>query len=896
MLKPARLKCNGQYQPIGIAENEVFLSWQITGEGRWVNQNAYILEIADSEDFSIESQIFKQEAENNCQRVVPKIKLKEKTIYYWRVRLKLLIKEDRQVWTDWSEANMFETAFNNKALWKAEWIEADEVFYEEASKLCKKFWKTNEELFGNTSFAKGKPKDYPQGDQGMRRVPYLRKEFYIPSEVQKARIYITARGFYELYINKKKIGSCALAPDFTVYEKCIFYQTFDITAYLKKGKNLLQIPIADGWFAGHAQSIPGSNHLYGERPALILQAEITDEEGKVHIITSDDSFEAYTGPLLYADLFMGEYLDLEQQPVKYGTVIRAYDKSVLMPQKSAYIEEVDCLKALSVNQLDTGEYIIDFGQVIAGRERIHFKGEAGRLVKLERSESLMDTGDIYNVIPIFPFHDQTNYINLGETDNDYVYEPQFSFQGFRFLKISGLKQPIDTKQCEVSVIETAIPDMHTFKCSNELLNQLTKNAYWSQRGNMISIPTDCPQRERGGFTGDAQIFCKTAVWHQDVSGFFGRWLEQCRFEQLERGQIPITVPYTKGYSPGAPNPGWTSAGWGDAIVFVPWDLYESYGDKHVLTDNFEAMERWMGYVTACAEDTMPERYYMDDRRHWQQYLWNTGYHWGDWQMPGCSAAEGVALSKEITASLYYYREVSTMIKVSEALDKLDRMDYYTDLQKNIYKAFHIFYITEDGHLTTELQGLYVMAIAFGIVDGEEKVKFGKRLNQLIIDADYHLGTGFLSTPFLMDVLWNCGYHDTAYRVLYQDTRPSWLYSVKRGATSIWELWDDTQTDLSDLLTSLNHYAFGTICDFIYRKIAGIERAGNGFRKVRIHPEAIKGIDNVDFSFESPFGRLQISWKKSGENMQYNIIIPHGMEAVVVTKDGEKKLGSGQWTL
>lgn len=895
-LRPGILMCNGESRPLGIGIKDFSFRWKIAGPGRNVRQEAYEIEIAESAEFDPVSVIFKDTQNSRLQQAAAELCLNEKQEYYWRVRLCVSADGFTGIWTDWSETQTFETAFKDASSWKAEWIEAGEEFYRDAEPVCRQFWKTNAQLFPIPEYMPGPPDEYPPLNQGLYRPVYLRKSFKAPEDIKKARMYVTARGFYECRLNGEKVGRCALAPEFTAYDKCIYYQTFDIAEHLKSGENELEVILADGWFAGHAQSIPGSNQLYGERPALILQAEITDLQGEIHRINSDTGFAAYTGPLLYADLFMGEYLDLQQEPRQYGTVVRSYSKEILMPQEAACIEEVNCLDAVSVTQLASGECIVDFGQVIAGRERILLKAEAGSLVKIEHSEALKEdgSGDILDIIPQFPFHDQTDYIRLAD-DGTYLYEPQFSYQGFRYLKISGLKD-LEPGQCKAAVLESALRDTVSFECSDPRMNRLVLNSCWSQRGNMISIPTDCPQRERGGFTGDAQIFCTTAAWQQDVSSFFRRWLFQCRLEQFERGQIPITVPYTKGYSEGPPNPAWTSAGWGDAIIFMPWDLYQAYGDIRFLKENYQAMERWMSYATACAEDSMPEQYYMDDRRKWQRYLWNSGYHWGDWLMPGYTAHEGVRLSKEITASLFYYREVSTMVKTAEALGFFDRAAYYRKLQDNIKTAFHMFYVTEDGRLTNELQGLYVMAIAFGMAEGEERTQFASRLDALIKEADYHLGTGFLSTPFLMDVLLDCGYRDTAYRVLYQDTCPSWLYEVKRGATTIWESWDDTPKDLLHTITSFNHYAFGSICDFIYRRIAGVEKLKPGFAAVRIRPWTGSGITEMKFAYETVYGNLIVHWKLEGDTLKYDLTVPHGMTAAVVTDHGEEKVGSGHWEL
>lgn len=869
--------CNGMRTPLGVSVKGCILRWIIAGEGKNIKQIQRWVQISEQENFehlTYEGKSYSGETQWELKNV-----FQEKTKYYWRVRVQISHGEKAE-WLDWSDYSFFETAMAGQESWEAQWIEANEEFYKDALEVSRGFWKKNIKK--------------PEMDQGLRRPVYFHREWNLSEGWECGRVYITALGFYQLTVNDTKIGDYALAPDFTAYDKLVYYQTYDITPYLKNGKNSFDIILADGWYAGHAQGIPGMNYLYGERPALIMQAEVGYADGKMQKLCSDDTFEAYSGPFLYADLFMGEYLDMRQSLVPYGTVKKAYPKHILTPQEYEGIKVKTVLEARTVTKFSEGSFIADFGQVLAGREKITLENEAGQLIKIEHSEILNpDSGDLLEITQRFPFHDQTDYIYV--TTAHYVYEPQFSFQGYRYIKISGLKGELNPGQCKSVVLETGLKDTSCFECSDGNINRLIQNAYWSQCGNMISIPTDCPQRERGGFTGDAQIFCSTAIWQQEVQGFFRRWLKQCRLEQLKRGQIPIVVPYTDAYRRSEPNPGWTSAGWGDAIIFVARNLYEGYGNINILEENYEAMEKWMAYVTACAEDSMPEQYYMDyKKRPFMKYLWNTGYHWGDWLMPGFSDEDGVAASKEITAALFYFREAKCMYQISEILGKEDRAAYYKDLTEKIRLAFHSVYITKDKRLLNELQGLYVMAIAFGMVQDDTKRIFERRLEALVKAADYHLATGFLSTPFLLDVLWDAGFHDTACKVLYQDTCPSWLYGVKMGATTIWENWEGIREDGSISTHSFNHYAFGCIADFIYRRIAGVKRLAPGFRKIMIYPEVTDRISCVSFSYDTLFGEIKVRWEKAEEGYQYWLSIPHGMEAVVKGNKEIKEIGSGEW--
>lgn len=881
------LRCDNLKNPIGISCNTPYVSWKLVGNLKNVQQTAYRIQVAlSTSDLNNGQLLLDQKEQSDASYAVPLLlnDIQEKTIYDWRVQVCVDTEHEQGLWLPWSESASFETGFKDEGSWKSRWIEADDNFYKMADKECTKYWKENP--YGDKA-------SLNERDQGLRKLPYLYKEFALEPGIQKARVYITARGFYELNINGRKVGPCTLAPDFTAYDKCIYYQTFDITGDVQEGSNRLDVILADGWYAGHAQGIPGNNHLYGERPSLLMQAEVVYEDGTSEVIVSDSSFQSSPGPLQYADLLMGEVYDLNAGKVQtFGTVERDYSLSVLMPQKGEMIVATEVLPATRVFRDAEGDLIVDFGQVIAGRERMVLKGNRGSVVTIEHSEELDHAGVFYDVMPTFPFHDQKNVIRFAEA-RTITYEPQFTFQGFRYLRITGLDYDIKPEDCQAVVMGTGMPVAGSFTCSNPDLNQLMNNILWSQKGNMLSIPTDCPQRERAGFTGDAQIFGKAAAYNMDVAGFFSRWLEQCRLEQLERGQIPIVVPYNKAYSEIEPNPGWTSAGWGDMIVFLPWDMYQAYGDIRFLEENYAAMLKWMDYAEECARETMPEKYYMDfENRHRHKYLWNTGHHWGDWQVPGIEAFKGVVLTKEITASLFYYRAVRTMMLVSEELGIADKYEYYQALSSRIYQAFHEEYLTEGKLVGGEWQGAYVMAIAFGIVEGELKETFAKRLNELVVEQGYHLQTGFLSTPFLLETLWNCGYEETAYRVLYNDTPPSWLYQVKQGATTIWEEWEGIDQDGYVKGTSFNHYAFGCVSDFIYEKIGGISMLEPGFKKILIHPEAIEGLNYAETILETIYGELSVKWVKEKEGLAYQVKIPHNTRAVIAGKQGRLHLGSG----
>lgn len=845
------LKCNGMKEPLGIACEKIRLTWQLCGNGMNVRQKAYEVRIWDSGH----QEVYTAHEDDRRQFCYPDCVFEGETRYYFRVRAKIT-SDVGDGWTKWSRESWFETAFADYHGFHGAWTEA--VFSE--------------------------------GAQGC---PELHKGWVQEEKPVSVRLYISAHGLYDLRLNGEHIGTHALTPDFTAYDKCIYYQTFDVTQQIRVGQNDLCVILGDGWYAGHAQGIPGTDRLYGDRPAVIFQMNCRYEDGRRSELFSDGQMTAQAGEIVTADLFMGEFHDYRRDQIPGTAAEKEGGREVLTPQQGALVEEVGRLYPVECHRLSDGAWVVDFGQVCAGREHLTVRREAGEKIVIEHSELLAPdgSGDLADIIPAFPWHDQKNTFLLDGKERELY--PRFSFQGFRYLKITGLKE-FHPEDCFVEVISTAMEDRSRFSCSDQRIGRLVENAKWSQRSNMISIPTDCPQRERAGFTGDASVYAKTAAWHGDVEGFLARWLSQCRLEQLERGQIPITVPYTKAYRDVEPNRGWTSAGWGDAIIFVSLDLYKMYGDAHILADNYGAMERWMHYAAECARDMMPERCYMDFDHHGrQQYLWNAGFQWGDWQLPGFVPAEGALFTKEITASLFYYREAAAMARISGILGFEERRKEYAGLAEHIRQAFHEEYI-RDGRLTQEIQGSYCMAVAFGMAEGEEKRRFAARLNELVIQSGYHLQTGFLSTPHLLDVLWDNGYRDTAWKVLFQDTAPSWLYEVGMGATTIWEDWEGIRQDGTIVGTSFNHYAFGCVCDFIYRRIAGVTPLEPGFAKAAVQIHSVPGINSVDFSYRTGFGELQVRWQADGEKLDCRVNVPHNMTVSIFYDGREETVGSGEF--
>lgn len=436
-----------------------------------------------------------------------------------------------------------------------------------------------------------------------------------------------------------------------------------------------------------------------------------------------------------------------------------------------------------------------------------------------------------------------------------------------------------------------------FTCSDERLNRLQENIRWSQRGNFVSVPTDCPQRERAGFTGDAQIFAPTACFNMDVAAFFTRWLRNLRLEQRADGQVPTAAPYWRSYiEMFTPVQGGahTSAGWGDACIIVPWTLYQAYGDTRILAENYDMMVRWLDYVQREAEGGIPERLQGrpdDATRERQRYLWNTGFHFGDWLIPSLTGGyanpfAAAEATKEIAASCFYALSTDLIAQIAKALGKDGEAQRYVELNRKIREAFAAEYAGADGRLPAHYQGMYVLALQMNVIPPEKRTPVVEQLVELIAQNGHRLDTGFVSVPYLLDVLCANGRADVAWRLIFQTECPSWLYQVKRGATTIWETWDAVAPDETVSMASFNHYAFGCIGDWLYRFVAGLDKEQPGYKRIRIEPHPHAGLTSARASYTSVQGEISTSWEIQDGQMYIQATIPPNATALICLPGAE----------
>ncbi|PFO06427.1 alpha-L-rhamnosidase [Bacillus sp. AFS076308] len=768
--------------------------------------------------------------------------------------------------------------------WVANWIEPQQENVVEEPEL------TLEDMFINK-----KKGELPSPEGRLHPPKLVRKSFHIDQKkIAKARLYITAHGLYHAKINGQKITDAEFTPDYTSYSNYLQYQTYDVLPYLCDGENVLGVILADGWYAGRI-SIPGGSAQFGNRLGLLGQIEITYTDQTKQIIATDDSFLSSNSHYLYSDIFIGEKQDKNLEKSGWDrpgyncledewtpVAVADYRLDNLRAQYGEFVKPAEILSPVDIWKDQSQAYIIDFGQVIAGRIRFHVHGSKGQELKFEHSEVLDANGEFFNNI-VGRNKEQTDYyVTSGE--NEEVFEPTFTFHGFRYVRLSGFHSELHREDISAIVLYSNMKVTGLFTTSDSEINQLWKNIQWSQKGNMLSVPTDCPQRERAGWTGDLQVFAPTAAFNMDVQAFLTRWLWNLQQEQTEDGEI-------LNFSP-APKDIWndkkftgtiSSAGWGDAILIVPWVLYQRYGDKRILEQCFPAMEKWLDFVQKSAaenKENVEEDYVC--------YLWDTKFHFGDWMIPSFMLGKepqgpiaSAFATKDSIATAYYAYSAGLLAEIAKILGKPEQSDYYHTLHNKVKEAFRLAYVTYSGMMTSDYQGVYTIALAFNLLSEVRKKKAVERLVELIEKNDYKIDTGFLSVPYIMDVLCENGYEEIAYKLLFQTACPSWLYEVKNGATTIWESWEAIKPDGTVGAFSFNHYAFGCVGDWLVRHIGGLTPIEPGYSQFKVEPHYNDRLKYANTQFESIYGDIKVKWEiKEEKKMFLQVMVPANTIAVI----------------
>lgn len=701
-----------------------------------------------------------------------------------------------------------------------------------------------------------------------------------------------------------------------MYEKYLCYQTYDVTGLLKEGENTLELYVGDGWYCGPKTQPAGPDR----RPvhAVLFQLRLEYKSGAAETICSDKQVQASQGPVRSSDLFAGELYDARKKPVSKKPVKQKdYGYEALRAQVGEPILPILTLPVQKKYLSPRGETILDFGQIMAGRVRMDLELPWGTKVILDHFEATDREGNYFNSFErgMGKHCDQRDvYISDGTRQ---TYEPYFTYHGFRYVRVqlippqTGESQTlpeIDPKAFTAVVLSTAMKETGTFWCADPRLNRLYENTRWSQRSNMVSIPTDCPQREKAGWTGDIMIYAASSLQNEDTNLFLERWLENLALDQDKNGAVPVVVPYTGIYPPlarilgllsgnrGIP----ASAGWGDVAVLVPWAMYELTGNRTVLEQQYTSMKRWCGYIIHNARHRRNRKLGLP--KEVDQYLWNTGFHFGEWLIPSLSEKgygretwKSLFASRCYTAPIFGYYSVKTMAKIAGILGQEEDCTYYQTIAGHMKEAFCKGILTPDGQMPIRLMGAYVLPLYFDLVPKKWQEQFAQTLVQMIDQNGGCLDTGFLAPPFLLDTLCKIGRQDKAWQLLFQTKAPSWLFAVEHGATSIWESWHAFDSQGNPFSMSLNHYSFGCVDDWIFRKIGGIQPLAPGFSQIRIAITPDIPLTAARRTFESPYGRIVSDWRREGRTFFLHAAIPCNVQAIIELPDGQRfTVGSGTY--
>jgi alpha-L-rhamnosidase len=692
--------------------------------------------------------------------------------------------------------------------------------------------------------------------------PYLRKSFELRSHVQRAVLYVTALGLYEVHLNGQRVGDHVLAPDWTDYRKRVRYQTFDVTGLMKTGGNALAAMLANGWFSGHIGN--GGYQFFGKEPAFLAQLEVTYADGHTEKVVTDKTWKAHASPILATDFMLGEKYDSRLEIKrwdKFGLDERAWsgvrmrDESFLQLESQVMepVREIFELKPKSIKEPKPGAWIYDLGQNMVGVVRLKVSAPAGTKIAIRHAEMLNPDGSIYTKnLRGAPSTDE--YVCKG--DGIEIWQPRFTFHGFRYVEITGLTGRPQRNAVTGIVIGSATPRTGEFACSDARINQLQSNIQWGQRGNYISVPTDCPQRdERLGWMGDAEVFIRTATYNADVASFFTKWLVDVDDGQSPSGSFSDVSPDTMGVN-GVP-------AWGDAGVICPWTLYEAYGDRRILEQHLPAMIKWVDYLQSHSDGLIRDR----DR----------GNDYGDWLSIGADTP------KDLIGTAYFAYSTHLLAESCRALGRDTEADKYQQLFEDIKAAFNQRYVAADGRIEGNTQCAYAMSLKFELLPEELRPKAAQYLEQDIKAKGNHLSTGFVGVSYLLPVLAQSGKADTAYSLLLQDTFPSWLFSVKHGATTIWERWDGwtPEKGFQDPgMNSFNHYSLGSCGEFLFGFIGGIRPASPGFKTILINPVIQNGLTWANTSFDSIHGKICTAWKLNGKRLTLGVVVPANTTATV----------------
>ncbi len=725
----------------------------------------------------------------------------------------------------------------------------------------------------------GKYGDSPWGRIGSNvatidPAPYFRKTFTVTKPVSRATIFASALGVYELHLNGSPVENDVLSPGWTDYHKRVHYFGYDVTPQLKQGENTLGAILGDGWYAAYL-AFTGKRHYYGEKTRLLVQMQIEYRDGTKEVLGTDETWRAAIGPILEGDLLMGSVYDARKELSGWDTPACAdagwghatVDNGVeanLQAHPGAPIRREAEVPAVKLTEPQPGVYVFDLGQNMVGWVRLNAKGQAGQKVVVRHAEMLNPDGTIYT----------TNLRAAKATDTYYLadgpkraFEPYFTFHGFQYVEVTGLDYKPDLEDVTGVVVHSDLARTGWFECSEPLVNKLTLNSLWGQKGNFLDVPTDCPQRdERAGWTGDAQVFMKTACFNLDAPGFYTKWLvDLCDDSQRADGAFGDVAPYLSVVSHG-------NTGWSDSGPVCNWRMYEMYGDTRVLARHYDELVRHMDYLARTSKGLVR----------------GTGAY-GDWlRLAGPQHSEAIGTA-------YYYYTTRLMTRIAEALGKNEDAHKYRQLAESIRTVFVKTFIKSDGRIVDGKnetgQTFYALAFGLDLVPAEYKTLAAEQFVASIKKEDDHLATGFLGTPFVLFALQKAAHPELAYKLVLNKTYPSWLQQVLWGSTTMWERWDGWRPDKGFQdpgMNSFNHYWLGCVSEWLFTQAAGIDSGGPGFERITIRPEIVKpeaGFSWVKASYNSIRGTIASAWKLDQGAFELNVTVPGNSLATVYVPAG-----------
>lgn len=837
--------------PLGLDNPNPNFSWVINSKEFNLNQTHYQIFVATDKVFSKKSLVWDSGKKASSESVYTSYQgkpLSYDTRYYWTVKVwhSQSFRPVQSMVSTWS------TGLMKKKDWGSHWIS---VGAEDNSKA-------------NTNS------------------PYFKNEFKVSKKVKSAHLYITSKGMYEAYINGKRVGDLYLTPGWTSYDNRIQYQAYDVTPMIG-AQNGIGVVVGKGWYHGTFMGRKSNSDNYkGDLYSFISELVITYEDGSKQSVLDDKRWKYFHGAILDAEIYDGENYNanlIESNWSSYGventhTKAAKHDSydGLLVSSSNEMIKRHEIIKPQKLITTPSGDKVIDFGQNLVGWVEFKSNGKKDEVVTLQHAEILYK--DEFYIENLRGADQLNTYVLDG--DPNHLYRPHFTFQGFRYLKVEGM-ETIDLDKINAVALYSDMKKSGTFSTSNEMINQLQKNIEWGQKGNFLDVPTDCPQRdERLGWTGDAQAFFNTAGYLRDVKNFFDKWMVDLAYDQYENGLVPSVIPDVLDNK--KPRNG-GSAGWADVVTIISWNSYQIYGDKEQLALRYNSMKKWVDYMISQSN----------------KGLYKGGDHYGDWlffSRPNDPPGRSAVSNNLMIAQAFYQYSTQLLIKSAKVLDNDTDVSYYQNILDQANKAFHDEYVTQNGMIMGDTQTAYVLSLKFGLLsEKNHKIAFDRLVEN--VERYGHLTTGFLGTPYLCEVLSSGGRADLAIKLLLRKTYPSWLYPVTKGATTIWERWNGIMSNgnlASAGMNSYNHYAYGAIGEWMYNNLMGLKLNEDypGYKRFTIEPIFDENFENIEGSFYSNYGKIEVVWTRKNGQIHLAIEIPANTSSDVVLN----KPMAGEWKL